>query len=79
MLRVLCIVMIFIPIKSFSQQTNDTAEQSIYYQKTLIKKGKIEMYGYSSFNLNWYDESGIGIVYYIRHRNKKKHKVKGYE
>jgi hypothetical protein len=79
MLRVLCIVMIVWPMLLVGQQTNDTAEQSIYYQKTLIKKGKIEMYGYSSFNLNWYDESGIGIVYYIRHRNKKKHKVKRYE
>jgi hypothetical protein len=71
--------MLLIPIKSVGQQNNDTTEQTIYYQKTLIKKGKFEMYGYSSFNLNWYDESGIGIVYYIRQRNKKKHKVKVYE
>jgi hypothetical protein len=62
-------------------QTNseDTLTQSIYYQRTIINTKRINVYGYSSYDLNWGDESGIGIVYSIRYRNKKKRKVKQYE
>ena len=62
-------------------QTNseDTLTQSIYYQRTIINTKRISVYGYSSYDLYWWDESGIGIVYSIRYRNKKKRKVKAYE
>ena len=46
----------------------------------MIQIKRINVYGYSSYDLNWGDESGIGIVYSIRYRNKKKKlKQKRYE
>jgi hypothetical protein len=60
---------------SISAQTNDTTYQMVYYQKSLIKKGKIELYGYTSYDLWWADESGMGITITIPNkRKKKKHK-----
>ena len=60
---------------SISAQTNDTTYQMIYYQKSLIKKGKIELYGYTSYDLWWADESGMGInITLPNKRKKKKHK-----
>jgi hypothetical protein len=56
----------------------DTITQSIYYQRTIINTKRWSVYGYSQYDLNSYDESGIGIVYSIRYRNKKKHKIKRY-
>jgi hypothetical protein len=56
-------------------QTNDTTSQMIYYQKSLIKRGKVELYGYTSYDLAWGDESGMGITLTILNkRKKKKHK-----
>jgi hypothetical protein len=47
----------------------------VYYQKSLIKKGKVELYGYTSYDLWWADESGMGITLTIPNkRKKKKHK-----
>jgi hypothetical protein len=46
----------------------------IYYQKSLIKKGKVELYGYTSYDLWWADESGIGLLYTLPNRRKKKTK-----
>ena len=61
---------------SVSAQTNDTTYQMVYYQKSLIKKGKIELYGYTSYDLWWADESGMGITITIPNkRKKKKHKL----
>ena len=69
-----------IVVKSQTQSNSeDTLTQSIYYQRTIINTKRINVYGYSSYDLNWGDESGIGIVYSIRYRNKKKRKVKQYE
>jgi len=60
---------------SISAQTNDTTYQMVYYQKSLIKKGKIELYGYTSYDLWWADESGMGInITLPNKRKKKKHK-----
>lgn len=65
--------LILLPLLSLAQQQiEDTATQSIYYQKTLFNKSKFAVYGYTSYDLYWENESGIGIVYYIRGRNKKK-------
>ena len=67
-------------IRTIAQSNSeDTLTQSIYYQRTIINTKRISVYGYSSYDLNWGDESGIGIVYSIRYRNKKKRKQKPYE
>ena len=56
-------------------QTNDTTSQMVYYQKSLIKRGKVELYGYTSYDLVWANESGLGITFTIPNkRKKKKHK-----
>ena len=59
-----------------SAQIYDTTYQMIYYQKSLIKKGKVELYGYTSYDLWWADESGIGFLYTIPNKRKKKTKRK---
>ena len=53
-------------------QVTDTSSYMIYYQKSLIKKGKVELYGYTSYDLAWADESGIGIAITIPNKRKKK-------
>ena len=53
-------------------QTNDTTSQMVYYQKSLIKRGKVELYGYTSYDLVWANESGIGITLTIPNKRKKK-------
>jgi uncharacterized protein YxeA len=62
----------------YRSNSEDTITQSIYYQRTIINTKRWNVYGYSSYDLNSYDESGIGIVYSIRYRNKKKPKIKVY-
>ena len=57
-----------------SAQIYDTTYQMVYYQKSLIKKGKVELYGYTSYDLWWADESGIGILYTLPNKRKKKTK-----
>jgi hypothetical protein len=59
-----------------SAQIYDTTYQMIYYQKSLIKKGKVELYGYTSYDLWWADESGIGILYTLPNKRKRKTKRK---
>ena len=53
-------------------QTNDTTSQMVYYQKSLIKRGKVELYGYTSYDLVWANESGLGITLTIPNKRKKK-------
>ena len=68
------LLILLLPL-SISAQTNDTTYQMVYYQKSLIKKGKIELYGYTSYDLWWADESGMGInITLPNKRKKKKHK-----
>ena len=57
-----------------SAQIYDTTYQMIYYQKSLIKKGKIELYGYTSYDLWWADESGVGLLYTLSNKRKRKKK-----
>lgn len=64
-------ILLLIPLIGYTQKDDDTTLQMIYYQKTLLKKGKIEIYGYSSYDLYWWDESGIGIIYTITNKRKK--------
>ena len=59
-----------------SAQIYDTSYQMVYYQKSLIKKGKVELYGYTSYDLWWADESGIGLLYTLPNKRKKKTKRK---
>ena len=53
-------------------QTNDTTSQMVYYQKSLIKRGRVELYGYTSYDLVWANESGLGITLTIPNKRKKK-------
>jgi len=69
------LLILLLPL-SISAQTYDTSYQMIYYQKSLIKKGKIELYGYTSYDLLWADESGIGLLYTLPNKRKKKTKRK---
>ena len=63
--------MILMPVMVCGQVT-DTTSHMVYFQKSLIKRGKIELYGYTSYDLNWADESGIGITLTIPNKRKKK-------
>ena len=59
---------------SVSAQVTDTTSHMVYYQKSLIKRGKVELYGYTSYDLVWANESGIGITLTIPNKRKKKKK-----
>jgi hypothetical protein len=65
------LIMILMPV-GVCGQTYDTTYQMVYYQKSLIKKGKVELYGYTSYDLWWADESGMGITITIPNKRKKK-------
>ncbi len=68
--------MILMPVMVCGQVT-DTTSHMVYYQKSLIKRGKVELYGYTSYDLNWADESGMGItITILNKRKKKKHGTK---
>ena len=68
--------MILMPVMVCGQVT-DTTSHMVYYQKSLIKRGKVELYGYTSYDLNWADESGMGItIRILNKRKKKKHGTK---
>ena len=69
------LLILLLPVSVYGQVT-DTTSHMIYYQKGLIKKGKIELYGYTSYDLVWASESGIGITLTIPNKRKKK---KSYE
>ena len=63
--------MLLMPIMVCGQVT-DTTSHMVYYQKSLIKRGKVELYGYTSYDLVWRDESGMGITITIPNKRKKK-------
>ena len=65
--------MVFMPVMVCGQVT-DTTSHMVYYQKSLIKRGKVELYGYTSYDLVWANESGIGITLTIPNKRKKKKK-----
>ena len=68
--------MILMPVMVCGQVT-DTTSHMVYFQKSLIKRGKIELYGYTSYDLWWADESGMGItITILNKRKKKKHGTK---
>ena len=67
--------MVLMPVMVCGQVT-DTTSHMVYYQKSLIKRGKVELYGYTSYDLAWRHESGMGITLTILNkRKKKKHKL----
>jgi uncharacterized protein YxeA len=59
----------------YRSNSEDTITQSIYYQRTLINTKRWNVYGYSSYDLNSYDESGIGICYTIPYKRSKRNKL----
>lgn len=56
-------------------QDSDTLSNTISYQTTIAKIGRIEIYGWTSYSLFIHDESGIGININLNkkriHTNKK--------
>lgn len=66
------------PVMVYGQVT-DTTSHMVYYQKNLIKKGRVELYGYTSYDLAWADESGIGITLTIPYKRKNKNKFVYYK
>jgi hypothetical protein len=46
--------------------------QMIYIDKAIIDKKHHRVYLYSSYDLAWGEENGIGINLYIKPKNKKK-------
>ena len=65
------LIMVLMPVMVCGQVT-DTTSHMVYYQKSLIKRGKVELYGYTSYDLAWRDESGMGITLTILNKRKKK-------
>jgi len=65
------LIMVFMPVMVYGQVT-DTTSHMVYYQKSLIKRGKVELYGYTSYDLVWANESGIGITYTLSFKRKRK-------
>ena len=63
--------MVLMPVMVCGQVT-DTTSHMVYYQKSLIKRGKVELYGYTSYDLVWANESGMGITITIPNKRKKK-------
>ena len=54
-------------------QMSDTSFQMIYLYKDIIKsKKKHSMWIYTSYDLWWQDESGIGLTFTIPNKRKKK-------
>ena len=65
----ICILMTSLSLKSYAQ-LSDTSYQSISYQKTFLQKGRFELYGWTSYDLFWADETGIGINININKRKR---------
>lgn len=66
------IILLLLPIILLAQ-TSDTSFQMIYLYKDVIKsKKKHSMWIYTSYDLWWQDESGIGLTFTIPNKRKKK-------
>jgi hypothetical protein len=52
-------------------KAQEDSSQMIYYQKPLITKGIFQLYGYSSYDLYWENESGFGILITINNKRKR--------
>ena len=66
------LILMFLPITLLAQ-TSDTSFQMIYLYKDVIKsKKKHSMWIYTSYDLWWKDESGVGLTYTIPNKIKKK-------
>ena len=52
------------------KETNEQY-QMIYVDKSIINKKNKKIYLYSSYDLAWGEENGIGIILYIKQKRKK--------
>ena len=70
----ICTLMTLIMIK-VNGQDSDTLSNTLSYQKTIAKIGRVEIYGWTSYTWFWHEESGIGININLNkkkiHSNKK--------
>jgi len=66
------LILLLLPITLLAQM-NDTSFQMIYLYKDIIKsEKKHSLWIYTSYDLWWQDESGIGLTYVIPNKRKKK-------
>ena len=66
------LILLFLPIALLAQ-TSDTSYQMIYLYKDIIKtKKKHSLWIFTSYDLWWKDESGVGLTYTIPNKRKKK-------
>ena len=66
------VILLLLPITLLAQ-TSDTSFQMIYLYKDVIKsKKKHSVWIYTSYDLWWKDESGVGLTYTIPNKRKKK-------
>lgn len=67
----ICTLMTLIVINVKGQDSS----QYVYYQKTIFQKGRFEIYGWTSYDLYWADESGIGINLNLNKKRKYGRKI----
>lgn len=66
------LILLLLPIALLAQ-TSDTSYQMIYLYKDIIKtKKKHSIWLFTSYDLWWGDDSGIGLTYIIPNKRKKK-------
>ena len=66
------LILLLLPITLLAQ-TSDTTFQMIYLYKDVIKsKKKHSLWIYTSYDLWWQDESGVGLTLTIPNKRKKK-------
>ena len=66
------LLLLLLPITLLAQ-TSDTSFQMIYLYKDVIKtKKNHSLWIYTSYDLWWQDESGVGLTYTIPNKRKKK-------
>ena len=70
------LILLFLPITLLAQ-TADTSYQMIYFYKDVIKtKKKHSLWIYTSYDLWWQDESGLGVTFILSNKRKKKKYVR---
>jgi hypothetical protein len=70
------LLLLMIPF-TLTAQMSDTSFQMVYLYKDVIKsKKKHSLWLYTSYDLWWQDESGIGLTFTIPNKRKKKRYVR---
>jgi hypothetical protein len=66
------LILLLLPITLLAQ-TTDTSYQMVYYYKDFYKHKKGHtLWIYTSYDLWWEDDSGIGVTFILPNKRKKK-------